>query len=326
MAAVATELAGSSVGFTIKSRIVCNSVLCSSFSPASNACFLLLQPSLGFPSFRVCSTFVVEAGGAARRANERVLGFKAAAGAARFGNGRTLGFEAASVARYANGRTLGFQNGLASRNRVLRRSVVAAVAEEGARQEIEDDDDDDEGYDPLEEDIGFRGEEKVEEEEEEMGAAPAKAKQSVVRRTFRLLGNKEKKELRAYAHQLGNDICVHQVGKWGVTANVVTAISDALEANELIKVRVLDNLADEMEDTVRELESRTEAQVVGIIGRTLLLYRPSLRKLTAAQAAQEKLQQQQRRARTGGVSAGWKKRSSQERQKGSMKKSQVANR
>lgn len=95
---------------------------------------------------------------------------------------------------------------------MLGRSVVAAVAEEGARQEIEDDDDDDdEGYDPLEEDIGFRGEEKVEEEEEEVGAAPAKAKQSVVRRTFRLLGNKEKKELRAYAHQLGDDICVHQV-------------------------------------------------------------------------------------------------------------------
>ncbi len=208
MAAVVTELAGSSVGFTIKSRTVCNSVLCSSFSPASNACFLLLQPSLGFPSFRVWSTFVVEAGGAARCANERAVGFKAAAGATRFGTGRTLGFEAASVARYANGRTLGFQNGLASRNRVLRRSVVAAVAEEGAREEIDDDDDDDEGYDPLEEDIGFRGEEKV---EEEMGAAPAKAKQSAVRRTFRLLGNKEKKELRAYAHQLGNDICVHQV-------------------------------------------------------------------------------------------------------------------
>jgi hypothetical protein len=75
---------------------------------------------------------------------------------------------------------------------VLRRSVVAAVTEEGAREEIEDDDG--EGYDSLEEDIGFQGEEKVEEEEEEeMGAAPVKAKQSAVRRTFRLLGNKEKK-------------------------------------------------------------------------------------------------------------------------------------
>jgi hypothetical protein len=57
--------------------------------------------------------------------------------------------------------------------------------EEGAREEIEEDDG--EGYDSLEEDIGFQGEEKVEEEEEEMGAAPVKAKQSAVRRTFRLL-------------------------------------------------------------------------------------------------------------------------------------------
>ncbi|KAH8962671.1 hypothetical protein BDL97_05G113000, partial [Sphagnum fallax] len=129
-----------------------------------------------------------------------------------------------------------------------------------------------------------------------------KAKQSAVRRTFRLLGNKEKNELRAYAHQLGTTFVCTRVGKWGLTANVVTAISDALEANELIKVRVLNNLADEMEDTVWELESRTEAQVVGIIGRTLLLYQPSLQKLAAAQAAQEKLQRQQRRAHTGGVS------------------------
>ncbi len=192
MAAAVTEVAGSSIVFVPTSRIVCNSVvLRSSFLPASNACFPLLRPSLRLPSFRVWSTFV-EAGGSGKCANGRALEFHAAA-------------------RYDNGRTLGFLNGLASRNRVLRRSVVAAVAEEGAREEIEDDDG--EGYDSLEQDIGFQGEEKVEEEEEEeeMGAAPVKAKQSAVRRTFRLLGNKEKKEPRGYAHQLGDDICVHQV-------------------------------------------------------------------------------------------------------------------
>ncbi|CAM6026938.1 unnamed protein product [Sphagnum balticum] len=171
MAAAVTELAGSSVVFVPTSRIVCNSVvLCSSFLPVSNACFPLLRASLGLPSFRVWSIFV-EAGGSGKCANGRALQFEAAA-------------------RCDNGRALGFLNGLASRNRVLRRSVVAAVVEEGAREEIEDDDG--EGYDSLQEDIGFQGEEKV--EEEEMGAAPVKAKQSAVRRTFRVLGNKEKKE------------------------------------------------------------------------------------------------------------------------------------
>lgn len=116
-----------------------------------------------------------------------------------------------------------------------------------------------------------------------------------VRRTFRQLGNKEKKELRAYAHQLGNDICIHQVGKWGLTANCITAISDALEANELIKIRVLDNLDEELADTASKLESKTGAQIVGKMGRTLLLYRPSMRKLKAAQLAQEKAFKYQKR-------------------------------
>ncbi|CAK9226960.1 unnamed protein product [Sphagnum troendelagicum] len=112
MAAGVTELAGSSVVFVPTSRIVCNSVvLCSSFLPASNAFFPLLRPSLGLPSFRVWSTFV-EAGGSGKCANGRALEFDAAA-------------------RCDNRRTLGFLNGLASRNRVPRRSVVAARSGRG---------------------------------------------------------------------------------------------------------------------------------------------------------------------------------------------------
>lgn len=58
---------------------------------------------------------------------------------------------------------------------------------------------------------------------------------------------------------------------------------------------MLDNLDEELDDTVRQLEMKTEAQIVGRIGRTLLLYRPSIRKLKAAQAAQEKALKNQRR-------------------------------
>lgn len=135
-------------------------------------------------------------------------------------------------------------------------------------------------------------EELGQEEEEEAVTSPHGAK---VKRTFRSLGTKEKKELRAYAHKLGNDICVHQVGKWGLTANCITAISDALEANELVKIRVLDNLDEEFDDTARQLEGETGAQIVGKVGRTLLLYRPSMRKLKAAQAAEQKAYRYQKR-------------------------------
>jgi hypothetical protein len=77
---------------------------------------------------------------------------------------------------------------------------VAAVAAEEAHEE-----DEEEGgaLSLYEEELG------LEEEDEEQDASTG----AKVKRTFRSLGNKEKKELRAYAHQLGHDICMHQVGQ-----------------------------------------------------------------------------------------------------------------
>jgi hypothetical protein len=66
-------------------------------------------------------------------------------------------------------------------------------------------------------------------------------------------------------------------------------------AFQLSQIRVLDNLDEELADTVGQLEGRTGAQIVGKMGRTLLLYRPSMRKLKAAQAAEEKAYKYQKR-------------------------------
>lgn len=90
-------------------------------------------------------------------------------------------------------------------------SRVRAVPQGGAFAVEEEDDDEDEDGDGrlslYEEELGFDdevdGEEVIEQDVVSGGAK--------VKKTFRLLGNKEKKELRAYAHSLGNDICLHQV-------------------------------------------------------------------------------------------------------------------
>lgn len=66
----------------------------------------------------------------------------------------------------------------------------------------------------------------------------------------------------------------------------------------VVQIRVLDNLDEELDDTVQAVEMKTGAQIVGRIGRTLLLYRPSIRKLKAAQAAEEKAFKNQRRSST----------------------------
>lgn len=47
---------------------------------------------------------------------------------------------------------------------------------------------------------------------------------------------KEKKDLCSYANSLGDKLKSQQVGKSGVTDNVVFALSETLEANELLKV------------------------------------------------------------------------------------------
>jgi len=50
------------------------------------------------------------------------------------------------------------------------------------------------------------------------------------------LSVKERKELASYAHGLGKKLKPQQVGKGGVTPNLVSAFSDNLESNELLKV------------------------------------------------------------------------------------------
>ncbi|CAM6099436.1 unnamed protein product [Calypogeia fissa] len=97
------------------------------------------------------------------------------------------------------------------------------------------------------------------------------------------LGGKEKKELRAYAHGLGTRLNVQQVGKLGVSQTVIKSISDALEAHEILKVKVLENCSSDMSVIITQLELGTRGQVVGKIGRTVLLYRASQRKLAASE-------------------------------------------
>ncbi|KAA8546026.1 hypothetical protein F0562_020523 [Nyssa sinensis] len=98
---------------------------------------------------------------------------------------------------------------------------------------------------------------------------------------------KEKKELASYAHSLGKKLKSQQVGKSGVTDSVVTALIETLEANELLKLKVHGTCPGELDDVVKQLEEATGSVVVGQIGRTVILYRPSMTKLKAEEKKQE---------------------------------------
>ena len=66
-----------------------------------------------------------------------------------------------------------------------------------------------------------------------------------------------------------------QIGKSGLTPEICTAVSEALEARELVKIGLLKNCFDYLRNVAEALAGRTRSQVVTVIGRKIVLYRPS---------------------------------------------------
>ena len=80
---------------------------------------------------------------------------------------------------------------------------------------------------------------------------------------------------RAYLKSLAMKMDpIFQVGKSSVTPELISAISEALRARELIKVSVLQNCADDPKVISEMLAERTHSQVVQVIGKKFVLYKP----------------------------------------------------
>ena len=81
---------------------------------------------------------------------------------------------------------------------------------------------------------------------------------------------------RAYLKGLAANVpALYQIGKEGITENVVKTAADALEARELIKVHVLENSMMEIREAAEELAEKTSSQVVICIGKKFVLYKRS---------------------------------------------------
>ena len=68
---------------------------------------------------------------------------------------------------------------------------------------------------------------------------------------------------------------IFQIGKSSLTPEVTQAVSEALEARELVKITVLKNCLDEGRSITEVLGERTHSEVVQVIGRKIVLYRPA---------------------------------------------------
>ena len=81
---------------------------------------------------------------------------------------------------------------------------------------------------------------------------------------------------RAYLKSLASNMdAIFQVGKSSLTPELATAVSEALEKRELIKLSVLKNCFDDPREIAETLAERTQSSVVHVIGKKIVLYRPS---------------------------------------------------
>ena len=81
---------------------------------------------------------------------------------------------------------------------------------------------------------------------------------------------------RARLRSLAADMpTIMQIGKGGLTENLAVTVSDALEARELIKLRVLENSGYTAREAADEIAARTSSEVVSVIGSRFVIYRES---------------------------------------------------
>ena len=81
---------------------------------------------------------------------------------------------------------------------------------------------------------------------------------------------------RAYLKSLASKISpILQVGKASLTPELITAIDEALEKRELIKLSVLKNCFDDPRELAETIADRSHSQGVHVIGKKIVLYRPA---------------------------------------------------
>ena len=86
---------------------------------------------------------------------------------------------------------------------------------------------------------------------------------------------------RAYLRSLAVNLpAIMQIGKGGVSENLIKTVSDALEARELVKLTVLENSGEEPRAVLDALCEALGAEGVSCVGRKIVLYRESQEKKT----------------------------------------------
>lgn len=85
-----------------------------------------------------------------------------------------------------------------------------------------------------------------------------------------MLTGKQRAMLKAESHDYKPVI---NIGKFSLTDDVIKATDEALEARELIKIKILNNNMDDPKDILSELLDKLNAEFVNHVGNIITIYR-----------------------------------------------------
>jgi RNA-binding protein len=86
------------------------------------------------------------------------------------------------------------------------------------------------------------------------------------------LTGKQARFLRGLGHHLKP---VVMIGKDEISETVIGATNEALDTHELIKIKLQEGCLGDRKEVAAELAELTGAEVAQVLGRSILLYRPS---------------------------------------------------
>lgn len=90
-----------------------------------------------------------------------------------------------------------------------------------------------------------------------------------------MITSKQRAKLRGMANELPT---ILQIGKNGVTSEVIAQVEEAILPNELIKMRVLESAPVLPREAAQSLAEAIDADIVQVIGSRFVLYKANAEK------------------------------------------------
>lgn len=85
-----------------------------------------------------------------------------------------------------------------------------------------------------------------------------------------MITTKQRAKLRGMANNIET---ILQVGKGGIGETLITQVSDALKAREIIKIKVLETSPVTARESAQQLSEAVEADIVQVIGSKFVLFK-----------------------------------------------------